>query len=434
MINIAFAIPDAKDLFGFLEALYPYGILGPLEHLYRLSLTQKHSDLWPSLRLDASTPKERNVASYAAIARYYPKVVVQDIMDVQWLKTLNVRQMEWITEELWQGGDEWITLPITHFTWQSYIDVPNSWSSCLPQLNCLKALKVYTRHQEIFHDVCALAAKSDTLIHLEVNYGFEPITETALRNLIEWFRRQPVQVFGYTGVGWKGLNDVALKQELFKAMFNCPTLDKLMLHRCYLLDMDVSRNLQEYTFSMKTLELHDCSVKGSFLEKMISRLKNSKALHLSLHGYHLMDMRDQGIQHLLRSLPRMPIKHLALSDDRIGSPVLNNLVPFLEHCPVETLMFRAVGFTKAVVAKFVKAIQNNQTIYELDLGRSWLTIDELRLVIESFTHPSRLVKTKRIKVHPSKHWVESGSWDDFKKLTTERVGEFVEVQVVEDYS
>ncbi|CAK4090726.1 unnamed protein product, partial [Aphanomyces euteiches] len=36
IVNIAFSIPIAADLFAFLEALRPYNLLGPLEHLYQL--------------------------------------------------------------------------------------------------------------------------------------------------------------------------------------------------------------------------------------------------------------------------------------------------------------------------------------------------------------------------------------------------------------
>ncbi|CAK4287760.1 unnamed protein product, partial [Aphanomyces euteiches] len=48
-MNIAFAIPDAADLFAFLEVLRPYDNLGPLEQLYQLGLTASHADLWPTL-------------------------------------------------------------------------------------------------------------------------------------------------------------------------------------------------------------------------------------------------------------------------------------------------------------------------------------------------------------------------------------------------
>ncbi|CAK4620335.1 unnamed protein product, partial [Aphanomyces euteiches] len=66
-IKIAFYLPGAADLFAFREALRPYSLLGPLEHLYKLSSLR---DLWRYLWPRLVIPRAFNSwsTSYEAIA------------------------------------------------------------------------------------------------------------------------------------------------------------------------------------------------------------------------------------------------------------------------------------------------------------------------------------------------------------------------------
>ncbi|KAH9180180.1 hypothetical protein AeNC1_017176 [Aphanomyces euteiches] len=414
ILKIAFSIPNAADFFAFLESLHPYGVLGPLEHLYQLSLTQRQSELWPNLKIDSMALKQERRTHYEIIAKYYPKVILDDILDVQWVKKLDIQK---------------IVLALYNHVWISFFDFTKTWARVLPQFNHLTTLKVSTRDGYVFNEVCAFAAKSERLIHLEINYVFERVTSLAAQSLIEWFHR-PVQFFSFAGPGWSAIDDNHLKQEFYRAMFNCPTLQTLKLHRCSLKDL----NLSQLDFSMKSLLVERCHVNRLFLKSLTERLEISKISYLGLQGYTLMDQQSGGLYHLLQHLPHLSMKHLFLSDDMIQSSELTQLVPLLEHCRLESLAFRAPSLSKAVVAKFAKAIQNNQTICELDLGTSKISMDELRLLMESFTDSSRLVKTKRIKIHPTQHRMKLGAWKQLKKLTGERGGELVEIEAFEDYS
>ncbi|CAK4657821.1 unnamed protein product, partial [Aphanomyces euteiches] len=119
VIKIAFAIPDAKDLFAFLEALRLCIDLGPLEHLYQLCLKQDHFDVWPALKLTSAARDKLSLPHYESIAKYYSRVIVNDArFSVEWLRThLNsMATIEWnageipVTEE---NLDEWQDLRIT---------------------------------------------------------------------------------------------------------------------------------------------------------------------------------------------------------------------------------------------------------------------------------------------------------------------------------
>ncbi|CAK4220717.1 unnamed protein product, partial [Aphanomyces euteiches] len=101
LVNVAIFIADADDMFSFLEALHPLNILGPLEQIYKLGAKQKHANLWPSLRIETRSRNSRSRRLYEAIARYYPKVVVTDVEDIEWLKKLHIDYIEWILTDKW---------------------------------------------------------------------------------------------------------------------------------------------------------------------------------------------------------------------------------------------------------------------------------------------------------------------------------------------
>ncbi|CAK4700515.1 unnamed protein product, partial [Aphanomyces euteiches] len=99
IIKIAFCIPDTADLFAFLEALRPYNLLGPLEHLYQLGMRLERSFyLWPCLRLPPSLHDWSQ--PYEAIAKYYSKVIIYDFKHATWLKHhLNPTvKIEWVVK------------------------------------------------------------------------------------------------------------------------------------------------------------------------------------------------------------------------------------------------------------------------------------------------------------------------------------------------
>ncbi|KAH9186400.1 hypothetical protein AeNC1_011622 [Aphanomyces euteiches] len=397
VVKIAFAIPDPDDLFDFLEALRPYKVLGPLEDLYQLGLAFAHSDLWPLLRIPYVMTKSPKRHWYDNIARYYPKVVVEGKLDVEWLKKIGVQSIELIMTLEWPLVGDWASLTITEFTVSFHGNEPENWTNLLPQMHQLIRLKVSGANEDGINGVCAFAAESNNLIHLEIDFQFWNSPQTAIRNLIKWFNRQPVRVFGGNGMVWGSNQEVALKQQFYKAMFNCPTMDKLLLSSSNLSDVDFSH----LTLSMNSLSISRCTpFREDFFLRLGKGLEGSKVTHISVTDSHSYADHCSYIKHLLQSLPRTSIKHLELHDGSIPWKPLLKLFPLLEYCPLEKLTIHIANFTWPLVAKFAKAIQNNKTLRNLNLDGCLIEPDYLRLVIESFTYPSRPVGLKRIQLRP----------------------------------
>ncbi|CAK5053042.1 unnamed protein product, partial [Aphanomyces euteiches] len=79
-----------------------------------------------------------------------------------------------------------------------------------------------------------------------------------------------------------------------------------------------------------------------------------------------------------------------------------------------------------IAASLAAAIQKNQTICELDLDRNIIAMDDLRLLIESVTHPSREVKGKPIKWKPHRNrYFTQADLNALKMLAIERGGRFM---------
>ncbi|KAH9183563.1 hypothetical protein AeNC1_014461, partial [Aphanomyces euteiches] len=318
VIKIAFAIPDAKDLFAFLEALRLCIDLGPLEHLYQLCLKQDHFDVWPALKLTSAARDKLSLPHYESIAKYYSRVIVNDArFSVEWLRThLNsMATIEWnageipVTEE---NLDERQDLRITGLNVYIDEDTPRTWKNVLSRLHCLTSLRVYD-YQGLwgndgdFEEVYAYAAYSNQLVELVVyaNSGYT-LQHSELVYLLEWFRRQPVQEFESDFTDW-GYHDFDLRQALCEAMFNCPTMERLRLIDCYLFDMVFPR----FTFQMESLKLDEWCLDSDFLIDLAGQLEGSRLTRLELDDC-THDGNIEGIECLLRVLPLTSIKSLSI--------------------------------------------------------------------------------------------------------------------------
>ncbi|KAH9104563.1 hypothetical protein AeMF1_019382 [Aphanomyces euteiches] len=116
VIKIAFALPNANDLFALLKVLRPHINLGPLESLYRLGLTHNHSDLWPSLCLKPSILSSQDCSLFKDVAQYYKNVQIKDFWSsegVEWLKS-NLNPKATIQWEL--------------LKYPSIVDIGSNWS------------------------------------------------------------------------------------------------------------------------------------------------------------------------------------------------------------------------------------------------------------------------------------------------------------------
>ncbi|KAH9185632.1 hypothetical protein AeNC1_012391, partial [Aphanomyces euteiches] len=199
VMKIAFYIPDAPDLFAYLEGLRALSSLGDLEHLYQLVLSQRHSDLWPRLHINSSILESTLRSSYEAIAKYYLNIVVKDVNDVAWVKK-HVRSMtdiEWIMTILpvtTDIADDWTDMCITRLSVSSGCEAPGGWNDIFPRLPCLTSLSLIEVEGD-FDVLFEFVAKSTQLTELKFFPEAFEIKATNLLCLTEWFRSQRPRVF-----------------------------------------------------------------------------------------------------------------------------------------------------------------------------------------------------------------------------------------------
>ncbi|KAH9103193.1 hypothetical protein LEN26_015348 [Aphanomyces euteiches] len=292
IIKIAFLLPDLKDVFALLNALRPHIALEPLEYLYQLSLTHDHSSLWTTLTLASSMNDTISIVLYESIAKYYSSVVVEDSwFSIDWLKKHlhSMATIQWDAQEFPltdDNVDEWADLRITDL----YLSINNatspSWKKLLPRLHHLKSLRVEGLSGDV-KDIYKIVATSAQITELTINPIDLRIDNAELLYLIEWFRRQPVRSLLFWFANWRELN-YDLRQELCEAIFNCSTMDKLILTDCYLDDLDFTR----FSFSMTTLSLYSHCFHGDCLKLLASRLKDSKLTNLELADRTVQDDMD----------------------------------------------------------------------------------------------------------------------------------------------
>ncbi|KAH9100957.1 hypothetical protein Ae201684P_007148 [Aphanomyces euteiches] len=362
IVNIAFSIPIAADLFAFLEALRPYNLLGPLEHLYQLG---KQLDL------------------------------IQDLGQATWLKKHLGPQtkIEWIvnhfptsTKEI--ADDVW-DLHITRVSHGFKYNSLSSGKKILSRLKHLTTLKVYDEHafsmpaealddyHQAWDDIFQFVEESHQLTELQASPDSHAMSSSNLVNLITWFRRQPV------------------RQSFYEAIFNCLTLDKLILRTCDFKGLDFSR----FRFSMRSLQVGYCRGGSDYIYSLASRLENSNLTHLNIYVRH--DVSIDSVKSLVRVLTTTirvylpglctPIKQLALKGLPFDSTDLSKLAPLFENCPLESLSLHAIRSSFSFVKSLATAIQN-KTIHDLEVLFPVITVEEMRLLIQSVCHPSRRLK------------------------------------------
>ncbi|KAH9142698.1 hypothetical protein AeRB84_013247 [Aphanomyces euteiches] len=407
IINIAFSIPVAADLFAFLEALRPYNLLGPLEHLYQLGMQLDRSFyLWPCLRIP-SLVDELSI-SYEAIAKYYSNVVIQDLGQATWLKKHLGPQtkIEWIVNHFPTSTKEIVDdvwdLHITRVSHGFKCNSLSSGKEILSRLKHLTTLKVYDEHpfsmpaealddyHQAWDDIFQFVEESHQLTELQASPDSHAMSSSNLVNLIAWFRRQPVRVLKCM-TSTCGRIDKSLKQPFYEAIFNCPTLDKLILTTCDFEGLDFSR----FRFSMRSLQVGYCRGGSDYIDSLASRLENSNLTHLDIYASH--DVSIDSVKSLVRDLPYTPIKHLALKGLPFNSTDLSKLAQLCKNCPVESLSLHAIRSSFSFVKSLATAIQN-KTIHDLEVLFPVITVEEMRLLIQSVCHPSRRLKRKQPKL------------------------------------
>ncbi|KAF0731354.1 hypothetical protein Ae201684P_007205 [Aphanomyces euteiches] len=393
VMKIAFYIPDAPDLFAYLEGLRTLRSLGDLEHLYQLGLSQRHSDLWPRLLINSSILESTLRSSYEAIAKYYVNIVVKDVNDVVWVKkhVHFMTDIEWIMTILPVTTDianNWTDMRITRLSVGSECEAPGGWNDIFRRLPCLTSLSLL--HVEGNVDTLLdVVTKSTQLTELKFFPEEFEIKATDLLCLTEWFRSQRPQVFETGFHEWDHV-DETLVQDFCEAVFNCSSLKSLCLTDMYLRDVDFSH----FMMKMESLQLNCCCINSDVVKSLASRLPDSKLVHLEL-----MDSWNQAtvyLEDVIQALPHSSIKTLKLLGLSLGCVNSTTFFQPIQNCHLDTLIIES-SFPSTLAESLATVIQNNHTICELDLANSLISMSDLRRLVQSVTSTDRRVKTRRIK-------------------------------------
>ncbi|KAH9107223.1 hypothetical protein AeMF1_017386 [Aphanomyces euteiches] len=332
LIKIALSIPDATTLFSFLEAVCPYIALGPLEQLHQLDRYVKHSDLWPSLVLNASTLQTLSNSLQLDFVKYYSNVKLTNRWnEIEWLKThLDPRAtIEWQISMFPATGEtsnEWAEIQITQLKIYLNSHTPYTFSYKLPRLPHLTSLSVVEVDYGDLEDILEYLARSEQIAAFEVfTESGDSVGEPEVHDLLEWFRRQPVRELDFNFEGWEDRRH-ELRQTLCEAMFNCTTMERLALRSCYLNDMDFSK----FTFSMKTLEFDEVSFDNDSFIALAKQLEGSNVTRLMVKDF-IVDGNMEGIECLLSVLPRTNIKTFGISNFRLQSDSRDKLPPLIQN-------------------------------------------------------------------------------------------------------
>ncbi|KAG9399793.1 hypothetical protein AC1031_011216 [Aphanomyces cochlioides] len=393
-MKIAFYIPEAPDLFAYLEGLRALSSLGDLEHLYQLGLSQGHSDLWPTLHINSSILESTLRSSYEAIAKYYLNIVVKDVNDVVWVKkhVHPMTKIEWIMKILpvtTDIADNWTDMRITRLSVSSGCEAPGGWNDIFPRLPRLTSLSlVYVEGN--FDALFDVVTKSTQLTELQFFPEAFEIKATNLLCLTEWFRSQRPRVFASGLQDWDHI-DENLVQDFCEAMFNCSSLKALHLTDMYLRDVDFS----QFAMKMESLQVICCCINSDVVKSLASRLPDSQLVHLELTDS--WNEATAYLEDVIQALPHSSIKTLILRG--LSLECVNSTTFFqpIQNCHLDTLIIGADCFPSTLAESLAIVIQNNHTICELDLVDSRINISDLRLLVQSMTSSDRRVKTRRIK-------------------------------------
>ncbi|KAH9107222.1 hypothetical protein AeMF1_017385 [Aphanomyces euteiches] len=388
LIKIVQFLRDAKTVFEILDALSGYNVLGPLEYLRQLGQKYNHSLLWPSLNLCQALLHSRNLSAFEAIVQLYLSVVVHDDLDTSWLKlhidsTAQVALHVDNLPEFEKSWNEWMHFRIARLTANA---CSTTLINFLLNLRYLKALTITTDSH--LQEVLEFAANHSQLVELQVFRSRSVnITRRQLECVFEWFIRQPVRVFGFSHWIWGGV-EIAMKQEFFKTILTCPTMDRLHIASTEYHHIDVST----LVFSMRSLVIERCNAPMGFSQAFAKRLEFSNISDLTMN-------LSFGHECILDALPRTSIKSFKLSCGYVYSSELHlrYLAPFIENCQLEIFGYTCYKFTSEYTEVFAAAILKTKTIRELDLSGNYITNGDKRKLLECATDPKRQVKMMKVK-------------------------------------
>ncbi|KAH9109548.1 hypothetical protein AeMF1_015401 [Aphanomyces euteiches] len=399
LVKIAFYIPDVADAKAFLQGLILSSCRESLRSLYLLVACEEPTDVWPSLRINKESTTHSNLIENA---KYYPNLTVDNMRDTTWIKkhTSQAANIEWIINDFpitMDLVDSWSGLRITGLSLGYKSEAPSGWKDVFTRLPLLRSLKLDNVKCEM-DDVFDFVAKSKTLTGLEMCSVSNKTSH--LVDITSWFRNGQPRVFAVQAPRWCQ-EDKTVLHNLHKAIFDCPTLDRLSLSNDYYCDIDFSK----VSLFMKSLQLVYCDLDGVRLKTLISKLAASSVVDLDLSLDWKNFIEELGC--LFQILPQTSVKSLKLNDVSIKKADWDKLLLPIQSCAIETLTLSATEFPSALAKSLATVIQNSHTIVELDLCDSDIAISDLRRLVEGMTHTSRPVPKTCIKW--TRHWRAVGN-------------------------
>ncbi|KAG9414404.1 hypothetical protein AC1031_013760 [Aphanomyces cochlioides] len=354
VVIIALFVPESADFAAFLEANREMANLPePLESLYQLGLMAGHTNFWPILklrpdhwRLDKTSQQiiQSLAKYYSAVEWYLPFKLTSHVLSAWSHIRIMTLDADYYRSKLCQNSTE-----LDHF---------------LAHFNNLTTLKISMRDTRVVDAVFAFAAQSRQLTHLELTFRINRYvrqTTATANNIIDWFHRQPVRVFKFSGMYFF---EYAMKQVVVDVIFNCPTLETL----------EFSQGLQGLNFTrltlpMATLKLHKIQ-SSTYLWQLFQTLVGSGVRHLTLKGELNKFPRNVRDLHLLfETLNQTPIETLEILNCRVRSYALQILVENLpRNRQIHTLILKNAEMTNDHVELLGMAIQNNHSINTIDLS------------------------------------------------------------------
>ncbi|ETV68345.1 hypothetical protein H257_15668 [Aphanomyces astaci] len=225
VFKMAFFINDTASFFAFVSAMRPLQVLGPLDR-YVMPLYTLRPEL--TMKQDLNNMDESSRLHLRDIAKYVTQVTVVDWTDLAWLH---------------HHYEQWRLLRITRVI-ASYIDLADQFPSSLaPHLSHLTSLTL-------------------------------TLTAAPVEHL--YFRNWKLQ----------DLDNVALKQAIYAAVFNCPTLKALAY--------------EEFMANLQSLTLVAGKLNTRSIQALAGKFPMSPMSQLTLHNPG--DKDNRGLECLLQAL------------------------------------------------------------------------------------------------------------------------------------
>ncbi|KAF0692058.1 Aste57867_16802 [Aphanomyces stellatus] len=372
LLKIALCLADASTMFAFLDLLETADARGPLEHLWQLGrLTGDRTKLWPSLCLfgtdDATASADGHVDAFI---QYYSHVIVDGEYDLAWLRArLHPTTMtEW--HSLPDEGDSDTPLADWYASWAelnvSRIHVSEmNLDPLMPHLSKLHprltSLTVHCAYCTALDPLVAFVATSKltelSMHHIvDVAGGEMPMyTDAMVAHLVRWIQANPVRSVELGSCTWSVDGGAAL----FAALFNCPTLDSLRLIEC----LSPSFSALSRPLPMRVLTLECFKYPSIDLAQLSSALEGSHVERLTLR-HARANRAMEGLERLIRVLPRTKITYLELSSSDLGNDALAVMAPLLPPTHLKSLVLDRNPISDIGATHLANAIQSNLSVVE----------------------------------------------------------------------